>query len=422
MDSEPDGARLADPIRLLVDDYLETEREKLDSAHELEWKRRIGFAVLLSTVLFGGSFAGVFFYTGKAIDAELMATVAEQVSKQTTAIVEIVTTRAKTSSEVIDKIIKQSGIIEAQLTEASNVAQEAAANANAAEDASVAALESATKATNAAEEASRVANNASQTVTDAQRIATSARKSSEQASQEATKALEEALAAGAQARGASGELDEFRVLLDELRMTLESGTDVETTVRALLEGSLRDTFVSAVQKELAAGAAPVGAVIAWPDDVIPPNWHICNGKEVPFNEELWEILGNSYGNPEAERVPFIKLPDYRGYFLRAVDGGRGRDSDTDRGVGSTQGFATALPTRSFGTGYASTDHTHAASTTASRQGGPNTFDSGGARGMGPTGRINVKPAGRDHTHVIEAGGDDETRPLNIAVLWIMRIR
>ena len=112
---------------------------------------------------------------------------------------------------------------------------------------------------------------------------------------------------------------------------------------------------------------PVGTVVAFAGKVesSPSNsssnfvtnlealgWMVCDGREYKISEypELFAVLGDLYGgetNENGEVIKF-KIPDYRGYFLRGVDGGTNNDPDAsirqhpsqkntkDDGVGSQQ--------------------------------------------------------------------------------------
>ncbi len=152
----------------------------------------------------------------------------------------------------------------------------------------------------------------------------------------------------------------------------------------------------------------------WTEDEL--GWKLCDGSSIPESaqySELRAVLPDSV-DP--------RVPNYQGYFLRGFDpdaGAEGVDKDANRELGSNQDYATARPQHAFRTGSPTGTHTHRATTTARRQGGPNTFDSGSSRGMGPVGRISIGNASGNHTHVV-SGGDAETRPINVAVNYIIK--
>jgi hypothetical protein len=81
------------------------------------------------------------------------------------------------------------------------------------------------------------------------------------------------------------------------------------------------TVNSLVAQDLARESKNVvGTVAAWPSAVpVPEGWHVCaKDQHVPFNESLWRVLRGLYGNPDAEVVKEIKLPDLSDRFLRGA--------------------------------------------------------------------------------------------------------
>lgn len=64
---------------------------------------------------------------------------------------------------------------------------------------------------------------------------------------------------------------------------------------------------------------PVGCVVAWPVDAsaLPEGWHVCDGSVLPADHYpvLARLLGASFGAVGPGKV---RLPDFRGYFLRGV--------------------------------------------------------------------------------------------------------
>ena len=190
--------------------------------------------------------------------------------------------------------------------------------------------------------------------------------------------------------------------------------------------------------------APVGAVTAYAghDSVLHEGsavWMPCDGRSVAIADytTLFERIGWTYGLG-GDRVArrHFQLPDYRGYFLRGVDAGSRRDPDArtrvsaadsnevigDK-VGSVQSYGTALPKReTFKTGDESNRHIHTGSSEARAQGGSNTFDEGDKRGVDGGQSITVNANTTGHTHLVESGGDAETRPRNMAVVWMIRVK
>jgi hypothetical protein len=181
---------------------------------------------------------------------------------------------------------------------------------------------------------------------------------------------------------------------------------------------------------------PVGTVLAfagpWPPSKTETGtdrftetelgWMLCDGRQLS-GDQFKEIRAALHSD---------KLPNLCGCFLRGLDRNfdghaTGRDKEPDRSLGSEQGFATAFPKNKFYTDEAG-DHTH-----PSQHGWNqvlhynNTGDKASVRDPDVTNGVldcrngeTMGSAGK-HGHQI-LGGDDETRPINIAVLWIMKVR
>ena len=184
---------------------------------------------------------------------------------------------------------------------------------------------------------------------------------------------------------------------------------------------------------------PIGAIIAWHKDfantpALPGRFVECNGQTLsdadsPYNGQT--------------------IPDLNGNarFLRG--------SGTS---GTNQAEATKAPSTAFTTGNQSASHTHTTNIGAITSGGrsvdhthdtegTNQMTTAGVRdggsfdayvvdtGTPTTGNSSAdhthshthgnKTSGNqsaDHTHSITGGGDAETRPINMSVVWIMRVK
>jgi hypothetical protein len=159
-------------------------------------------------------------------------------------------------------------------------------------------------------------------------------------------------------------------------------------------------------------------------------WLRCDGRTFAA---LRKNLG--FGPQELDELQAAleqdRLPDYSGYFLRGVGGSASVNPDAaartdparpgavigDR-VGSVQGGATKRPNAPFTTDDPG-DHQHVGPTYNGQGGGAEV-----PREASGVDWINGAPtswAGR-HTHTVTAGGDSETRPVNVAVYWIVKFR
>jgi microcystin-dependent protein len=162
-------------------------------------------------------------------------------------------------------------------------------------------------------------------------------------------------------------------------------------------------------------------------------WLLCDGSEynVKSLPKLYDSIGSSWG-ASAPKISF-RVPDLRGVFVRGWNGDKnstghlGRDPEATArlpiysggiagsAVGSFQDFATARPTKNLtgDTGVAG-KHDHASGVAVATE----HIQAGGALYMCNFGRTSTDG---DHYHSVEikGGGDVETRPLNVAVVYFI---
>lgn len=178
----------------------------------------------------------------------------------------------------------------------------------------------------------------------------------------------------------------------------------------------------------------------------PAGWLKANGAQVSRTTyaALFAAIGTTYGAGDGSTT--FNLPDYRGYFLRALDDGRGIDSG--RVLGSTQtsqnlshnhGGATGSQSADhihYGTTYGvNTNHIHYTSVVNGFGGGVAGIQSTAYNGNGtatgqymPTGVITADHqhgfstggVSANHYHGIPTQGGTEARPVNIAVTVLIK--
>ena len=181
---------------------------------------------------------------------------------------------------------------------------------------------------------------------------------------------------------------------------------------------------------------PIGTICAWPGELPPGNdpwwehWRACDGgmrgKKLLFkgNERLAEIL-KPYGNDRMMTAESeIKLPDFRGYFLRGVDpSGTVDPGGKTHTVGSLQGDEIG-------------DHEHDIrsyhlSCRAGKAGDGASFPTSCLAELARWDEHEDKrdEQERNLTRVARTGGipgrprlGQETRPKNYAVHWVIRIK
>lgn len=221
-------------------------------------------------------------------------------------------------------------------------------------------------------------------------------------------------------------------LLDGDNFQDNSITSTELASNSITEAKIApeaityDKLASAVQ----ALVTPVGSIMAYYSTTPPSGYLYCDGSTVSrlVYSDLYSVLGTAYGSGDG--VTTFHLPDLRGRFLRGVDGSTGRDpgassrtamntgGNTGDAVGSVQGDATALPTNAF-TVSGSGEHTHPITVGGSTSGTSYLGDNGNINnGTSPTLTSDV---GGSHAHTSPTtGGDADTRPVNVAVAWMVK--
>lgn len=172
---------------------------------------------------------------------------------------------------------------------------------------------------------------------------------------------------------------------------------------------------------------PPGIIMAYSSTTAPTGWLYCDGTAVSRTTyaDLFAIVSTAYG--EGDGSTTFNLPDLRGRFLRGVDDGQGNDPDagsrtamntggnTGDNVGSVQSDATALPNTNFTTdSQGSHSHTYGVRNGSSGGSAIADWNSGAATDSPSTGSAGA------HTHSVTSGGDNETRPLNANVAYIIK--
>ncbi len=160
---------------------------------------------------------------------------------------------------------------------------------------------------------------------------------------------------------------------------------------------------------------PIGTIMAWLTDTPPPGWLLCDGaafSAAAYPELAAVLAGHAH-------VTAGHIPDFRGAFLRGAGlNGNGTWGDAAHVPGKGQEQGTKRPTRPFTTDATGSHHHDYKSGWGSKNGirssnwGPNQI--GWSAVTSPTASSGL------HSHTIFGGGDDETRPVNFGVNWIIK--
>jgi microcystin-dependent protein len=181
-----------------------------------------------------------------------------------------------------------------------------------------------------------------------------------------------------------------------------------------------DWFIKTNYNPQTGDFVPIGTAIAFSANTYPSEdkWMACDGSQLPIISpfiNLFNIIGTAHGG---DGIRNFVLPDYRGMFLRGVDHGAKVDPDASSRVqpqqnsgaagdnlGSIQDFATARPASSSITGSVphlpTEGHDNACAIS-----GCSTYDV--CAWNGNTEKYTV------------SGGDKETRPVNLSVVWYIK--
>ena len=73
---------------------------------------------------------------------------------------------------------------------------------------------------------------------------------------------------------------------------------------------------------------PTGTILAFAGTNVPSGWLLCNGSAVSRTtyDELFKTIGTAFGNGDGSTT--FHIPDFRGRFLRGLDGTAGNDPDS----------------------------------------------------------------------------------------------
>lgn len=199
--------------------------------------------------------------------------------------------------------------------------------------------------------------------------------------------------------------------LADTSVTTAKLADASVTTDKLVDGSITSAKLSTDV------VTPPGTVVAYVGDTAPTGWLMCNGAELPrASYPLLAALiapaavAPRFGNA-ANPVDNFKLPDFRGYFLRGVDGAAGRDPDKAARTAMAQGGAAG---NAVGSVQADEFKSHQHVLT-----GINWMQSGVAgSGVFNDGQSQVK--NQVSNPPVSAAGGSESRPKNAYVNYIIK--
>jgi hypothetical protein len=164
--------------------------------------------------------------------------------------------------------------------------------------------------------------------------------------------------------------------------------------------------------------------IAWTEKEL--GWLKCNGRSFA---EIRQELGLNDSDLEFVKLALNgdSIPDYQGYFLRGIDREVSdpkdrRDKDGRRAPGSPpQGYATARPATAFVTDSQGA-HSHDVQLEMGASRDPDGDIRNTVADWPPKIAAHRTTTDGAHSHTVTGGGDGETRPVNVAVYWIIKFK
>jgi microcystin-dependent protein len=198
----------------------------------------------------------------------------------------------------------------------------------------------------------------------------------------------------------------------------------QTQLRTDITNELSNTKTSL--NKLISDSAPVGTVLGFlgpkPEN-LPEEWRLCDGSMVSKNEypNLFKVL-------DIENEEIYQLPDMSGQFLRGINVKADIDPDGRRRPGNIQEeFFKKHSHPAFSSSSTNiSNHSHNldgwATMGDAHGGGNNHVLRTGYGGTTTTSGASVLNASTSTTTNIGEIGGNETRPKNIAVFWIIKVK
>lgn len=157
---------------------------------------------------------------------------------------------------------------------------------------------------------------------------------------------------------------------------------------------------------------PTGEIKMWSTNTAPAGYLECNGAAVSraTYAALFAVIGTTWGVGDGSTT--FNVPDLRGEFVRGWDHGKG--TDTGRAFASSQDDAIE-------------NHVHPGNTTSSsatvtgiQEGQSNVNTTGAGARIIPGGSMSLTIPALPFTTSNNTGGGTETRPRNIAIMYIIK--
>jgi len=169
---------------------------------------------------------------------------------------------------------------------------------------------------------------------------------------------------------------------------------------------------------------PIGSIVMWVNQSAPTGWLHCNGQAVSRStyQDLHNLLGDDYGDGDGSNT--FNVPDMRGLFVRGWDSetaeGNTTGNDPDKHSRTNRGDGTTGNDVGTKQDDINKSHTHDTKLDANRVYG-HTMTGDTTDGVTePYGSPGTLPGWNIPTNLNATSGGNESRPKNIAMMYIIR--
>ncbi|WP_019219592.1 phage tail protein [Bartonella florencae] len=162
--------------------------------------------------------------------------------------------------------------------------------------------------------------------------------------------------------------------------------------------------------------SPPGFIGTFAMEKVPSGWLLCDGKTYSRKAyaNLFAVLGETWGSGDG--LTTFNVPDLRGMFLRGLDGGK--NIDKGRRLGSKQDESFKAHSHEGKTDFTG-DHKHKIEKFISA--GLSVYTGNYHYYFEGAGEVDTTLAGgHKHKVILEKTGGDETRPVNVAVVYAIK--
>ena len=164
---------------------------------------------------------------------------------------------------------------------------------------------------------------------------------------------------------------------------------------------------------------PAGCIMPYVGTTAPTDYLICDGSAVSRTTyaNLFAVIGTSFGAGDGTTT--FNLPDFRGRFMRGIDGSAGNDPDNATRVASNAGGNTGNNIGSLQSdNYLS--HSHGFLVNGSNTGSNYALSYNYLASAANGAQMWTSPSSITNTVSIQAAGGTETRPKNVYVNYIIK--